>query len=165
MRRKNRKKQLIFILMIALCIMACGKKAQAAEPEQEPEQTLADNVIVACATEDIEYVDEVMPVQYTDDLSLLADMRYADNTYAYQDGKVYYRRYHEDSYEETALWGLYSPIIGAKKEIVCIDADGVEKELFVDEGCGDIYLIGDRFYMQEKKVREVKGGSYIDTHL
>lgn len=42
-------------------------------------------------------------------------MKYTNGTYVYQDGKVYYRRYHEDSYEE----------------IVCIDADGMETEGFL----------------------------------
>ena len=148
MRRKNKKKQLIFIVMLALCIVACGKGVQAAESEQ----TLPDNVIAAYATEDIEYVDEVMPAQYTDDLSLLSDMKYVNNTYVYQDGKVYYRRYHEDSYEEAALWGNYDDIPETKKEIVCIDADGAETVLFTDEGYGEIYLIDDRFYMLDVKI-------------
>ena len=71
----------------------------AVESGQEPERTLPDNVIEVYEIEEAEYVDEVMPAQYMDDLSLLSDMKYANNTYAYQDGKVYYRRYHEDSYE------------------------------------------------------------------
>lgn len=117
MRRENKKKQLSFAVMLALCIMACGKKVQAAETEQP----LPDNVIVAYVSEDIEYVDEVIPAQYTDDLSLLADMRYTNSTYVYQDGKVYCRRYHSDSYEEAALWGEYHAIPEKKKEMVCVE--------------------------------------------
>ncbi|MDE5597161.1 MAG: hypothetical protein K2J04_04955, partial [Lachnospiraceae bacterium] len=191
MRRENRKKQLIFILMLAFCIVACGKGVQTeeesgkkgdeieaditsgyeteaeleAESEQEPEQTLQDNVIDAYETEEVEYVDEVIPAQYTDDLSLLSDMKYTNNTYAYQDGKVYYRRYHEDSYEEAALWGNYDDIPETKKEIVCIDADGAETVLFTDEGYGEIYLIDDRFYMLDAKICEEDGSTHRERHL
>ena len=194
MRRKNRKKRFIFILMLALCIVACGKGVQteedsgvnedeaasstgaaedetAAELEQEPEQeqTLPDNLIVIDASEDIKYVDEVMPTQYTDDLSLLSDMKYTNNTYVYQDGKVYYRRYHEDSYEDAALllgWTyVFHPILGSKKEIVCVDADGEETLLFTDEGYGDIYLINNRFYMTDGELCEEDGRTYTENHL
>ena len=188
MRRKNRKKRFIFIVMLALCIVACGKDTQTeeesginkeeaeekveisagmagneipSEPEQgieqeaeqaaEPEQALPDNVIVAYVTEDIEYVDEVIPAQYTDDLSFLSDMKYTNSTYVYQSGKVYFRRYHEDSYEEAALYGDYGAIPGTKKEMVCVDADGTVTELFTDYGDGDIYLIDNRFYLTEWK--------------
>ena len=187
MRRKNKKKQLIFTVMLAFCIMACGKAEQTeegsginedeaaeeveisvgmredetaaeaepeAERETEQEQTLPDNVILAYVSEDIEYVDEVIPVEYTDDLSLLADLKYANYTYAYQDGKVYYRRYHEDSYEEAALYGDYGAIPGTKKEMVCVDADGTVTELFTDYGDGSIDLVGNRFYLREWRRKE-----------
>ena len=142
----------------------------AAESEQETgqeetNQPLPDNVIEVYEIEEAEYADEVMPAQYTDDLSLLSDMKYANNTYAYQDGKVYYRRYHEDSYEEAALWGNYDDIPETKKEIVCIDADGVETVLFTDEGYGEIYLIDDRFYMLDVKIREEDGSTHRERHL
>ncbi len=173
MRQKNKKKQLIFILMLALCIMACGKDMQAEdeteaeleqkiEQEAEQEQALTDNVIVAYVSEDIEYVDEVIPVQYTDDLSLLADMRYMNRTYAYQDGKVYFRRYHEDSYDEAALFGDYGAIPGTKKEMVCVDADGTVTELFTDYGDGSIYLVNNRFYLREWKEENTEYGY---THI
>ena len=183
MRRKNRKKQFILTVMLALCIVACGKGVQteedsgvnedeaasstgtaedetAAEPKQEiepaaeQEQTLPDDVTVVYVSEEIKYVDEVIPVQYTDDLSLLSDMKYTDNTYAYQDGKVYYRRYHEDSYEEAALWGDYDAIPETKKEMVCVDAGGTVTELFTDYGDGSIYLVDNRFYLTERRKKE-----------
>ena len=140
---------------------------QEAEQAAEPEQTLPDNVIDAYATEDIEYVDEVIPAQYTDDLSLLADMKYTNSVYVYQDGKVYYRRYNEDSYENAALWGNYDfyPIPETKKEIVCVDADGVETVLFEDEGYGDIYLVNNRFYMMDEKLCEEDGSTHRERHL
>ncbi len=124
-----------------------------------------DLVITAYLTEKIEYSDEVIPVQYVDDLSLLEDLKYTDSTYVYQDGKVYYRRYHEDSYEEAALWGMYEPIAETGKEIVCIDSDGIETELFADEGYGDIYLINNRFYMTDGRLREENGMVYVETQL
>ena len=167
--RKNRKIQIATAVLISLFIAACGKKAQAAEAEQETEQeaeqTLPDNVIEVYEIEEAKYVDEVMPAQYTDDLSLLSDMKYANNTYVYQDGKVYYRRYHEDSYEEAALWGNYDDIPETKKEIVCIDAEGGETVLFTDEGYGEIYLIDDRFYMLDAKICEEDGSTHRERHL
>lgn len=207
MRRKNQKKQVVFIIMIALCITACGKSEQldrewgmnpedwledsmenAIEEEiedvvemeeeggvkgyeadgetameSEPEKISQDNVIDADATEDIKYVDEVIPAQYTDELSLLADMKYTNSVYVYQDGKVYYRRYNEDSYENAALWGNYDfyPIPETKKEIVCVDADGVETVLFEDEGYGDIYLVNNRFYMTDGKLHDTYAGKRL----
>ena len=113
---------------------------------EEPEA-----VITVYVSEDIEYSDEVVPVQYVDDLSMLDSMKYTNSTYVYQNGNVYYRGYHEDSYEEAALWAMYTshPIPGTKKEIICIDSEGTETELFTDEGYGDIYLVNDRFYMTD----------------
>lgn len=84
--------------------------------------------------------------------SALDKVKYENGTYAYQEGKVYYRRYHEDSYEDAALWGNYDAVPGTKKEIVCIDGDGTETVLFDDYGYGDIYLLAGRFYMQEKEI-------------
>lgn len=211
MRQKNRKKQVVFIMMIALCITACGKsepldrewrmnpedwledsmenaieeeiedvvemeeeggvKGYEADGEtameSEAEKISQDNVIDAYATEDIEYVDEIIPAQYTDDLSFLADMKYTNSVYVYQDGKVYYRRYNEDSYENAVLWGNYDfhPIPETKKEIVCVDADGVETVLFEDEGYGDIYLVNNRFYMMDEKLCEEDGSTHRENHL
>ncbi len=134
--------------------------------DEEANRSETDDVIMVYVSEDIEYSDEVIPVQYVDDLSLLDDMKYTNSTYVYQDGNVYYRRYHEDSYEEAALWGDYRPILETKKEIVCINSDGRETELFVDDGYGDIYLIHDRFYMtglifhEDNEVSPVSTGLY-----
>lgn len=72
--------------------MMCGRLAA--------DQTENEELVTAYISEEIEYRDEVIPVQYVDDLSLLADMKYTDGTYACQDGRLYYRRYHEDSFEE-----------------------------------------------------------------
>lgn len=137
----------------------------AGTDREETDGSETDDVIMAYVTEDIEYSVEVMPVQYVDDLSLLEAMKYTNSTYAYQDGKIYYRRYHEDSYEETALWGMYDPVPETKKEIVCIDSDGIETELFTDAGYGDIYLINDRFYMTDLKLREENGSVSVDSRL
>lgn len=128
--------------------------AEGTVKEQGAGQPGEDDVITAYVTEDIEYSDKIMTVRYVDDLSLLEDMKYTDSTYVYRDGKVYYRRYHEDSYEEAALWGNYAPVSGKEKEIVCIDGDGLETVLFTDEGYGDIYLLDDRFYMTEIKTEK-----------
>lgn len=144
---------------------------QEPEPEEELEQEpmsqppLPDNVIEIHLTEDIEYVDEVIPAQYVDDLSLLANLKYTNGTYVYQDGKVYYRRYHEDSYKDKELWGAYGFIPETKKEIVCVDEDGVETVLFDDEGYGDIYLINNRFYMTDGKLYEKNGSTYTEKRL
>lgn len=97
----------------------------------------------------VRHSDEVITAEYTDDLSLLECADETDHYYAYQDGKVYYRQYHEDSFEESGLWANYNPVPGTEKEIVCIDQAGVKTELFKDEGYGAFYLLGGRFYMKE----------------
>lgn len=95
------------------------------------------------------YCDEVMNPEYTNDLSLLEESYKTDHHYACRDGRVYYRQYHEDSFEEAGLWASYDPVPGTEKEIVCVDRDGVVTEVFLDNGYGEFYLIGDRFYMTE----------------
>ncbi len=172
MKRGKLNIQIIYIAMLGLCLAACGKQdamvydivpeqrmedITIAEDEQESEQLETDDVITAYITEDIEYSDEAAPVQYIDDLSLIEGLKDTNNIYAYQNGKVYYRKYHEDSYEETALWANYDFIPGTQSEIVCIDSDGKETEMFTDEGYGDIYLINDRFYMTDGKLHEESG--------
>ena len=140
MKWNKQKIQIVVVVFLSLFIAACGKEE--------------------------EYVDGVIPVQYTEELSVLDKMKYANSTYAYQDGKVYYRRYHEDSYEEAALWGNYDAVPGAKKEIVCLDEDGVETVLFDDDGYGNIYLIADRFYMQTRGINIAENNiNIIDTRL
>lgn len=184
MKQKKHEMRIILMVLGSFCITACGKmeeKDWKTEPEhesedvKEPEHEIKedetsdnrdiDNVVMAYITENIEYSDEVIPVQYVDDLSLLEDMKYADSTYVYQDGKVYYRRYHGDSYEEAALWGMYGPIPETGKEIVCIDSDGTVTELFADKGYGDMYLINNRFYMTDGRMCEEDGTSYVETRL
>lgn len=131
-------------------------EADADKAEQESEK-----VITVYTTEDIRYSDEEIPVQYTDDLSMLDHMGQTDGSYAYRDGKVYYRQYHKDSFEESALWAYYQPTAGTDKEIVCIDADGEKTVLFSDKGYGSIYLVGERFYMTEKAAREPENSGYM----
>lgn len=117
-------------------------------------------IITVYTSEETKNTDEEIPVLYTDDLSLLSDMGPADSSYAYRDGYVYYRRYHEDSYEEGALWADYRPTAGTDKEIVRINAEGEKTELFEDRGYGNIYLAGERFFMTEMVSREEDGVSY-----
>lgn len=142
-----------------------GAITESTAKENEVLQREANDVIMAYLTEKTEYADTVVPVQYTDDLSLIEDMKYGDDTYVYQDGRVYYRRYHKDSLEETALWGNYDFNPETRKEIVCIDPDGRETELFADAGYGRIYLIHDRFYMTDAEVREEDGVLCRDRRL
>lgn len=126
--------------------ISVGEAVAAGQPENGTENP---PFIKAYLTEDIEYCEDAVPVQYTDDLSLMEGLKYADHTYVYQDGMIYYRRYHDDSFTESALWGAYDFVAGIKTEIVCMDSDGKVTELFADEGYGDIYLINDRFYMTD----------------
>ncbi|MBD5455239.1 MAG: hypothetical protein HDR23_01990 [Lachnospiraceae bacterium] len=148
-----KKIQIIFKALFILSITVCGKQADTG------------HVMTTYLSENIEYTDGMMPAQYVDDLSLLEDMKYTNGTYAYQDGMVFYRKYHEDSYEETALWGMYDSVPETGKEIVCIDSGGKETELFRDKGYGDIFLINNRFYMTEEKLCEENGSVYTDTRL
>lgn len=116
----------------------------------QPENSVGNPPFIkAYLTEDIEYCEDAVPVQYTDELSLMEDLKYADQTYVYQDGMIYYRKYHDDSFTERALWGAYDFVSGVKTEIVCMGSNGKVTELFADEGYGDIYLINDRFYMTD----------------
>lgn len=104
------------------------------------------------------YCDEVIKTEYTDDLSLLAQSDRMSHQYAYRDGKVYYRRYRGDSFESSSYTDenySYQPISGAEKEMVCIDREGVQTALFTDQGRGDFYLIGDRFYMTDSVIYSV----------
>lgn len=119
-----------------------------------------EGIMTVYTTEDPKKSDEEIPVLYTDDLSLLAGMGPADSSYAYRDGNVYYRQYHEDSYEEGALWADYQPTAGADKEIVCIDAAGEKTVLFQDKGYGSIYLAGEHFFMTEMITVEEGNISY-----
>lgn len=119
----------------------------AARLERQAQVTIAydDRIVPA------KYGEEVLDTGYlyTDDLSLLEEAGETGHHYAYLDGKIYYRRYHEDSFEEGGLWGNYAPVPDTEKEIVCMDQEGAATELFKDSGCGDLYLIGKRFYMTE----------------
>lgn len=179
MKQRKLNIQIIFIALLGLCLAACGKQADMdyetvpeqrmeditiAADEQESEQLETDDVITAYITEDIEYSNEAAPVQYVDDLSLIEGLKDTSNIYAYQDGKIYFRKYHEDSYEETALWANYDFIPGAQNEIVCIDSDGKETELFTDEGYDDIYLINDRFYITDGEFNEESGIAYSQLY-
>lgn len=56
--------------------------------DEEANRSETDDVIMVYVSEDIEYSDEVIPVQYVDDLSLLDDMKDTNSTYVYQDGNV-----------------------------------------------------------------------------
>ena len=79
---------------------------KAAEPAEENAgggRSEQDDAITLYLSEEITYSDEIIPVQYVDDLSLLEEMKYTDSTYACRDGKLYYRRYHENSFEEAAM--------------------------------------------------------------
>lgn len=144
---------------------SADETAAAEADEEKGDLSEAADAVVVYVTETIEFSDEIFPAQYADDLSLLESLKYTGGTYAYQDGNVYYRRYHEDSYEEAALWGDYAALPGFRKEIVCIDPDGREKVLFTDEGYGDIYLINDRFYMTGWEAGENGEGAKAERRL
>ncbi len=126
-----------------------GAHRQEADTSESKQGGAATDVITVYTTEKPLRSDQKIPVVYTDELSLLEQLGPTDCSYAYQDGNVYYRQYHEDSYEEGALWGNYQATAGTDKEIVRINADGEKTVLFTDQGYGDIYLMGNRFYMKE----------------
>lgn len=147
------KLQIILKALFILTVTVCGKQADA------------DRVITAYLSENVEYTNEMIPARYVNDLSWLEDMKYTNSTYAYQNGTVYYRKYHGDSYEETALWGMYDFIPETKKEVVCIEPGGKETLLFTDEGYGDIFLLNNRFYMTDGELCEENGCVYTKTRL
>ncbi len=156
---RNRK-WILWMFVSAFLLMACEKQnnrgAQTgakikAEMETKIEEKENPIDILTAYTTEIEYSDQEISSVYTDDRSLLDHMGQGEFSYAYQDGMVYYRQYHKDSFEEGAVWGNYGPTVGTYKEIVSIDPKGEKTVLFSDKGYGNIYLIGDRFYMTEKK--------------
>lgn len=128
-------------------------------------RTEKESAVTVYLPEETAYSDEIIPVQYVDDLSLLGEMKYTDSTYVWRDGRIYYRRYHENSFEEAALWGNYNPVSEMEKEIVCIDGNGAETVLFTDKGYGDMYLLNDRFYMTEFKTEKEDGAVYRRKQL
>lgn len=124
-------------------------ETQEVETREQIKGSQMADVITVYTTEQPVRSEEKFPVVYTDGLSLLDQMGRTDCSYADRDGNVYYRQYHKDSYEEGAVWGNYQATVGTDKEIVRIDADGEKTVLFRDKGCGDFYLMGDRFCMEE----------------
>lgn len=94
------------------------------------------------------YSDEVIEAEYTDDLSLLNEMNQTNHSYVCQDGKVYFRQYHAGG-SELDWSGRVDSVTGGEREIACVNQKGVKTELFQDNGWGDIYLMGERFYMTE----------------
>lgn len=139
---------------------------EGAQTEHHTDDTSsAAEVITVYTTEKPLRSDEYYPVVYTDDLSLLERMGQTDRSYAYRDGNVYYRQYHKDSYEEGALWGSYQATAGTDKEIVRINADGERTVLFHDKGYGDLYLMGERFYMTELVTRKDEDREWTCTNV
>lgn len=143
-----------------------GDLAEDAQMQEDTnDSSSAANVITVYTTERPVRSDEKFPVVYTDDLSLLDQMGQTDCSYAVQDGNLYFRQYHGDSYSEGALWGNYPATAGTDKEIVRIDADGERTVLFHDQGYGDLYLIGDRFYMTELVTEEKENMEWRSTRV
>lgn len=113
-------------------------------PERQPRVVMKYGERVFPAS----YSDEVIEAEYTDDLSLLKEMNQTNHSYACQDGKVYFRQYHKE-YDGVDAFGGEYPVTDGEKTMICVDQEGVTRELFKDKGWGDFYLIGDRFYMME----------------
>lgn len=64
-------------------------------------------------------------------------------------GVTYYRQYNADSYEPTGLWGSYNPTVGSVKNMMKLSEDGRTEVAFEDTGEGNIYIAGNRLYLQE----------------
>ncbi len=141
----------------AACLLFCVLGTMGAGIRAEAVRVYTTEIPKEC--------DAQIPAQYTDDLSPLQDTGVGDHNYVYSEGNVYYRQYHGDSYEEGALWAAYQPAAGTGKEIVRIGADGKRTELFLDEGYGDIYLIGGRFYMTEMKACKKKEYETVSSYV
>lgn len=63
-------------------------------------------------------------------------------------GYTYYRRYHADSFDATGLWGDYTALVGASKDMMRLKEDGTPEVAFTDDGFGDIYISNNRMYLQ-----------------
>lgn len=87
------------------------------------------------------------PVSY--DLANLSPMK--NKLYAAWEGRIYYRQYSDEDMEEGGLWGHFSPITGAEKELMCMERDGSVMQVGVDYGCDGMYIAEGRIYSQKWK--------------
>ncbi|MBQ3665649.1 MAG: hypothetical protein II919_06050 [Lachnospiraceae bacterium] len=77
------------------------------------------------------------------------------------DGKTYYWKYNEESFNGEALYQHYAPQKDAKNELVCVSEDGSEEVLYTGNAGGALYIMGDRLYFLKNTYNE-NGYSYTD---
>lgn len=61
-------------------------------------------------------------------------------------GSTYYWRYHEGSFEDTALYGNFSAVSGEVNQLICRTSDGTETVFLEDCGYGQIYIVGEYLF-------------------
>ena len=62
-------------------------------------------------------------------------------------GSVYYWEYWPACIEQTAIWGEFPEVPGIRRSMMRLNADGTQENLFTENGCGEIWICRDRFYL------------------
>ncbi len=79
--------------------------------------------------------------------------------YVQYGGYTYYREYHDDSFEKSAVFARYAHAKGSSKKMMRVDNEGNKEELFTDTGAGKIFIYNNRFYLQcsvlENEISEI----------
>lgn len=89
----------------------------------------------------------------SEELSVLPAME--NRVYAEWEGKIYYRQYSDEDLDEGGLWAYFEPVAGTTKELMCMEPDGSVTQVGVDDGCGELYIVGGRIYSHKyKQTRE-----------
>ena len=81
-------------------------------------------------------------------------------------GNRYYWRYSPESKNSSGLFGYFPYDPNVENELVCRYADGTEEVIFTGAGNGDIYMAGDRIYLQNGSSDfysvDLSGGDRVD---
>lgn len=67
--------------------------------------------------------------------------------YVQHAGDVYYWEYWAECLEPSGIWGEFPEVPGIRRSMMRLNADGTREGLFVDNGYGDIWVLGGRFYL------------------
>lgn len=67
--------------------------------------------------------------------------------YVRYEGAEYYWELNIGCIEQSGLWGHFSDVPGARRNLMRRNSDGTKINLFPDKGCGGLWLYNGRFYM------------------
>lgn len=152
------------ILLLVVIPTACGRKGEPADtldsnlvPTSVPSVTVTQSLTptltptpapVSLATPTPAPVPDTSEASSSEGTSADKVINNGGRFVMYR-GNTYYRQYNADSYEPTGLWGSYNPVVGAVKNMMILNQNGAVELAFEDKGEGNIYIAGDRLYLQE----------------